>query len=378
LVSGVLSSVEYAQGHLFYQQQGTLMAHSFDETSGTISGDAMPLVENIRFNPVNGRAAFSVSPTGALAYRTGDSNFDVSARQITWLDASGKPISTVGGPGAYSSATVSPNGAQLAVVEDSQDSGARIIHLFDERGLRTRFTTGSGDEFRPIWTRDGSFLVFGSVRDGRNGLFRRAAGGAATSDEILFAATEQVLPTSFSSDGKQLLFIAGNPGSRRAWVLPVDGADRKPLEAFPGSTNDVSFAAFSPDDKWIVYTSREGSGTENVQVYVQPFPGDGRLIRISATTGYQPRWTADQRRIIYRTFDGTLEAVPLTVSAGTLVPGQPTRLFPARKIGRLNWNWEMNDQGDRFLLVLPPERQEEAEPPPITVIVNWTSTLVKK
>ena len=378
LASGVLSSVEYAQGHLFYQQQGTLMALPFDEARGTVTGEATRLIENIRFNAVNGRAAFSVSPTGVLAYRTGESGFDIGARQITWLDASGKPISTVGGPAVYDSAAVSPDGRQLAVVEDNPDPGTRVIYLFDQRGLRTRFSPGSGEEFRPIWAPDGSSLVFASIRDGRNGLYRRAAGGAATSEELLFASTEALTPTAFSADGTKLLFTLGRPGSRRVWVLPVDVSDRKPVEAFPGMTADVGFAAFSPDAKWIVYSAREGTTGEEVYAYIQPFPADGRRIRISTTTGYQPRWTADQRRIIYRTFDGTLESVPLTASGGTLVPGAATKLFAARKIGRLNWNWDMTERGDRFLIVVPPERESEQQPPPITVIVNWTSTLPRK
>ena len=375
LVSGVLSSVEVAQGHLFYQQQGTLMALPFDEARGTVAGEATRVIENIRFNAANGRAAFSVSPTGVLAYRTGDSGFDIGARQITWLDASGKPISTVGGPAAYDSAVVSPDGRQLAVVEDSQDPGTRAIYLFDERGLRTRFTPGSGDEFRPIWSPDGSSLVFGSVRDGRNGLYRRAAGGAATSDELLFASTEALAPTAFSADRTKLLFTQGGAGSRRVWILPLDAPNGKPFEAFPGMTADVGFAAFSPDGKWIAYSAREGTTGEEVYAYVQPFPADGRRIRISTTTGFQPRWTADQGRIIYRTFDGTLESVAVTASGGTLVPGSSTKLFPARKIGRLNWNWDMSGRGDRFLIVQPPEREAEQAPPPITVVVNWTSTL---
>ncbi len=90
LLVNAQSNVDYAAGHLFYQRDGTLMAHPFDADAGRLTGDAFPVVENIRFNTANGRAAFSVSRSGVLAYVSGTDIADTSGRQIMLFDRSGK------------------------------------------------------------------------------------------------------------------------------------------------------------------------------------------------------------------------------------------------------------------------------------------------
>jgi hypothetical protein len=158
--------------------------------------------------------------------------------------------------------------------------------------------------------------------------------------------------------------------------MPASGGD--PVAVFPGSTTNDGGARFSPDGKWIAYTSIENAQFADGQIYIQPFPADGRRIRISTTNGYDGRWTADQRQIVYRTFDGGIESVDLAPESGTLRPSTPKRLFAPRRIGTLNWSFDMTPRADRFLIVVPPERSVDDANIPITVIVNWTSTLPRK
>lgn len=68
----VASSVAYSAGHLIYQRDGTLMAQPFDERSGRVIGDAAPMIEGIEYNPIHGRAAFSVSANGTLTTARAD------------------------------------------------------------------------------------------------------------------------------------------------------------------------------------------------------------------------------------------------------------------------------------------------------------------
>ena len=51
-------------GNLLFVRQGTLVAQPFDASRGELTGDAAPMVEQVRYSSVNGRAAFSVSENG--------------------------------------------------------------------------------------------------------------------------------------------------------------------------------------------------------------------------------------------------------------------------------------------------------------------------
>src|SRR5262245_32942104 len=190
-----LSNVDYSGGYLFFQRDGRLIAQPFDQAAGRLAGDAFPVVESVVFNPAQGRAAFSVSESGTLAYVSGASVADSSGRKIALFDRSGKRLRQVGDIGSYVSATLSPNGRQAIVVQEVGSPAVRTLHLLDiERGVFTRFTVGDVDERSPVWSTDGASIIFSSTRAGKFGLYRRNAGGGATTDELLLATDDQLFP----------------------------------------------------------------------------------------------------------------------------------------------------------------------------------------
>jgi Tol biopolymer transport system component len=382
-----MSNVDYAAGHLFYMRDGTLYAHPFDERAGRITGEAFQVVESIRYNPANGRGAFSVSAGGVLAYVSGESTLNTT-REILRFDRFGKPLGSIGAAGTFSGAWLSPDGRRIVAVEENRQEQKSILWLMDvDRGAPIRFTVGAGDEGVSVWAPDGKAVVFASIRPDVRGIFRRAAGGGATTDELLLASPDEpVVPTGFSSQGDVLLFTRGGGSRRRIWALPVPplGAARdpsaKPTEVFPGSTTVDAGAVFSPDGKWIAYHSYTISSVETSQVFLQPYPADGRRILVSPTTGFNPQWTVDQKQIVYRTVDDALMAVTIPVENGTPKPGAPQTLFTQPRAARFNWSFSMNGPGDQFVLVVPPPKAQPEQQPaaPITVIVNWAQSLKRK
>jgi serine/threonine protein kinase/Tol biopolymer transport system component len=380
------SNVEYAGGYLFYQRDGTLYARPFDEGRATFTGEEFPIVENVRYNSGNGRAAFSVTSTGVLAW-VGGGTTSAASRSIIRFDKSGKNLGTIGAPGTFSTSVLSPDGRRIVAVEESRaDQQIRTLWLMDvDRGVPTRFTVGAFDEVDPVWSPDSSSIVFTSTRLDKEGLYRRAAGGGATTEELIFQGEESVVATGFSPKGDQLILARGLPGRRKLWTMPMPppgpiaaGQLPKAVELFPGSTTVDTAAVFSPDGKWIAYQSHD-SGPDSGQVYLQPYPVDGRRLRVSdAQGGYRPQWTSDQSQIIYRAHDDALMSVSFAIVDGQARFGTPVPLFTQRRASRYTWNFSMTPRGDQFVLVVPPAKEPEDTAEPINVIVNWPEWLRRK
>jgi WD40 repeat protein len=368
----VLSSVDYSGGYLFYQREGILMAHPFDVDTGRLTGEVFSVVQNVVYNAGNGRAAFSVSETGTLAYLSGDATNVAAGRTLAIFDRSGKASRPVGPAGSYIGAALSPDGRRAVVTIDSNQS-ARTLSLLDiERGLLTAFNVENVLVQNAVWDPEGSSIVFGALRDSKNGVYRRSAGGGATTDEKLFSSSEPVVPSGFSPDGAQLLMTIGGGSRQRIWVLPLTG-NGQPVEASPGATTAQLHAVFSPDGKWIAYTS--GPTPQDSEVYVQPYPADDRRIQISSGGGRHPHWTPDSRHVMYRSIDDAIRSVELTPDGRTLRASAPVTLFTQKRQAGNSWSFSVEKTAQKFLLILPPDTPEAETPAPLTMIVNWVANI---
>lgn len=375
----VMSSVDYAAGYLFYQREGTLMALPFDVATRRLTGPAIPLVDNVRYNALTGRGAFSVSDSGALVYLMGEAIANRGERRVTIVDKSGNDIRDIGPSGPYATARFSPNGLRAVVSEEDFTTSIISLHLLEfERSFFSRFTAGPDDERSAIWTVDGAGIVFHSNRPNAAGIYRRGAGGGSTDDELLLADTVALAPTGFSSDGKRLLFTKGSGPDQRIWILPIDEPPqtRKPVQAFPGVSVAQLQARFSPDDKWIVYA--EGSIPPQSKIYIQPYPPDGRREQISPGGGLHPIWLKDGRHILYRANGGPVSGVMSVELAAGNKPLPPVELFKKSIAGPINRGFDVDEKNDRFLFVLPPATPAASATPAaaiLTVIVNFAANI---
>ena len=342
------------------------MAQPFDEKAGRLAGDAAPVIEGIDYNPANGRAAFSVSANGTLAYRASGSS---GTQTLTWFDRQGKRVGTVGEPGTYGgNPQVSRDGRWLAVSKADSAIGAgggkNDIWTIDlERNVPTRLTSGPADDSVPVWSADGTHVIFRSNRKGGTyHLYQRAAGGGGA-DELLFESPDPKWPQSASPDGRFLLFNRAMGAQKKSdvWALPLTG-DRKPFSVISTEFNEAG-AVFSPDSRWIVYQSDESG---SLHIHLQPFPTTGAKVRVSTTTGTLPQWSADGKQIFYRTSDNHIMVVDVT---SPLRPGVPKELFTQ------SGAWTIDPSGQRFLFVTSGDAGVAA---PITVVLNFVAGLGKK
>ncbi len=347
-------------GWLLFGRQATLVARRFDPARGVLSGEPVTVADPL---PIDANvAAFSVSATGLVTYRAGGA----ARTQLTWFDRAGKALGTLGAPDATQvDPALSPDGRQVAVWRTAQ--GNTDIWLIDA-ARTTRFTFDPASDRYPVWSRDGRRLVFSRFRAGIFDLYQKPANGAGA-EALLLASPETKVATSWSSDGRSLLYDALFPRtSGDVWGLPMAG-DPTPLP-FLNSTFSEGSGAYSPDGHWVAYASDESGRSE---IYVRPFPGPGGQWQVSTTGGKDPRWRPDGKELYYIAPDSRLMATLIAPSGAALQSGLPTALFQARiafggtvAIG-YRQQYDVAPDG-RFLINVT---VEEGTAAPITVITNW-------
>jgi Tol biopolymer transport system component len=321
---------------------------------------------------------FSASATGILVYRTGTEN---QWSQLTWLDRQGMVLGPLGDPGFYTNLALSPDGARVAVSRGEFQTNARDVWLIESgAGKGTRFTLGPERAGDPVWSPDGSRLVMQIGTGEPSALQVWRANGAEGRDSLLKAAGGPT-PTSWSSDGRFVLYTATDPKTNAdVWVVPLDG-ERKPIPFLHTEFNEGQ-GRFSPNARWVAYQSDESGRYE---VYVRPFSPDSSAgkVLVSRGGGSEPHWRKDGKEIVYRTSDGTLFAVDVTTNSGFEV-GAPKRLFKspaldpqgrATQVARLTINWDMTPNADRFLVAFP---VQEGLQTPFTAVINWHALLQER
>lgn len=274
--------------------------------------------------------------------------------RLTWFDRQGRTVGTIGDAGVYRTLAISPDGKRVAVERTDRQTQNKDIWLLDAAsGATTRFTSDPGWDAFPTWSPDGSRIIFTSNRGGGvYDLYQKASSGAGN-EQLFYQSTEGKGPNSWSPDGKFLIYYSiGQPTHLR--LLAVDGpADRKPVPLVDPQFSSVT-GRFSPDGRWIAYTSNESGKNE---ISVRPFDAAtgsaGNPVIVAGGGGRTPLWSGDGKELFYISPDGMATAVEVTAGA-TFRTGVPKALFKV-PAGLLFWDVSPNGSGDatRFLMPVP-------------------------
>ena len=368
------SAAIYASpGHLLFGRQGTLYGVRFDLSTLTIVGSPFSVAERVALNSGLGRAALSASPTGLILYRE---SYTGVRQQFIWFDRKGREVGRLGEAGDTGPAhpSLSRGGDRVAMTR-AQGGNPDVWLLDVTRDRASPFTLDPSTEIYPIWSPDGSRIVFGSNRRGRGGLeLYQKSTATSGRDELLatFDGLTTVMPDDWSPDGSFIIFrgLGDLTSGFDLWALALK-APGKPFVVVQTEFEQRD-AQFSPNGRWIAYHSDESGRFE---VYVQPFMRPGTRTLISSGGGAQVRWSRDGKELFYVTLDGRLMAVQIRSSSDgpTLDAGAPVPLFVTRIIGGLpgqgnhRQQYVVSPDGQRFLV----HTVVGEETSPITVILNW-------
>jgi serine/threonine protein kinase/Tol biopolymer transport system component len=362
--------VYVAPGWLMWPSSGRLLAQRLDVMRNALVGDQETVADSVNSSGGTGGVALSASATGLVAYRTGGAGVQ---RQLTWVDRSGKALGTLGAvdDGNPIAPRLSPDGKRVAVF---RNVGNTDVWLLD-RASTTRFTFDPALDRFPIWSPDGSRIVFDSNRSGLRHLFVKPSSGAG-GEQVLLESDQAKVAMDWSPDGRFLLYVSIDPQTGQdLWVLPMEG-DRK-TRVFLKTKFVETSGQFSPDGRWVAYHSNESGRYE---IWVRPFverteaaagsDRAGAQWMISTEGGLFPRWRPDGRELYYLDGTGQMMGVPVTSTPTTFEAGAPTALFRPPIVGGgvdtgPGKQYDVARDG-RFLINMIIESVS-----PITLLQNW-------
>ena len=364
----------FANEHVLFVNGTELLARRFDVKKGEFAGEAVSLAADVLYDPGVWRGMFTASEAALLAYQPRGTASDRS--ELQWVDRSGKLVQKVGEKHSQTAVRVSSSGHWAMIIEPSAVGGKVLqartgadLWLLNTTNGEHRRVTFSGDVSSPVCSPDERWVAY--TRESQ-GIYRRIISGAGN-EEVLLHSRDPVIASSWSPDGKYLVFERYTGAARTArdlWLLPIEG-DRKPRPLLQ-TNGDQSEARVSPNGRWIAYTSDENGQQE---VYISPFPSMGPQRQISLAGGNFARWRDDSREIFYLSPDYSIQAAQMQLVGDHFDVTGVTPLFRADLRSILQGAaYDVAPDGQRFLLNSPGEEQVK----PVMLVQNWPAEVAPK
>ena len=357
------SNAVYAHGHLLWEQGGSLLAQPFNPSTGRISGDTVALASGLGYNPSTWKAAFDANENGMLIYQPG---LGVNSGQLLLFGRDGKSTAVADSHG-FMDIRISPDGRTVAALTNGTIHDIWLINI--DQGTRARFTfeyTADG----MAWSSDGKYLYYSTVGK-TSRIVRKPVDGSG--EQTTVAEDSNPLHVSdVSPDGRYVLIEQPYERIPITTVLQptTPGAKPQPITDYQGGGHG---AHFSPDGKWITYTSIE---TGRYELYATSVSRGGKL-QLTSSGGALSRWAGDERTIYYATREGAVFALPVKVTDNSIQPGKPQPLFTASGLVPMafyNASWDATPDGRRFILNVTGERSDQSR---AVLVTNWPARLKK-
>jgi Tol biopolymer transport system component len=359
-----------APGYLLFNQNGSILAQPFDANTLKLGG-APTAVRGLKdaSGQYSGSPMLATSRDGTLIQR----EVQETDTRLLLVDRSGRTLRQLSVPvGLYSQIRFSPDASRIAVVYGKSAADASHVWLIDiARSIATRFSFEGSFDVAPLWTPDGTRVVWGSDRsDGRNLYWKNADGSGK--EELLFDAPGLFNDPNSAAAGMLVFRSLSGETNEDLWTVSLTGEHvGKPLIQSRFNEND---GELSPDGRWMAYRSDESG---RMEVYVTSFPSLDQRVQVS-TDGSTPgtttsltliRWRKDGHELYYIGPDArSVMAVPVDATE-KFHAGAPKALF---KIPRETVDADITADGQTLMLSVP---AREGRRSIINMVMNWSQEL---
>lgn len=172
------------------------------------------------------------------------------------------------------------------------------VALFPATGMAEdsaiRLTNHEAPDLHCVWSPDGRYISFASLRTGELKLFVVFAGGGDVTQIETGLSGDHY--NCWSPDSKYMVFDAYGPDGPppRLWRIPSNGGEPQRI------LRDVVpcfHPTFSPDGEWIAFTGFQ-NGT--LQIFKAKLDGDS-LVSLTTTSAKKrhPRWSPDGTSVVF-------------------------------------------------------------------------------
>jgi Tol biopolymer transport system component len=342
---------------VFGQSPGSVRSLPMNADSLAPAGAPVPFADSVERGAGNGGMYFAASRSGVVVFaQTGERH------QLVWVDRRGRETPLSDDRRAFRAPRISPDGSTV-VVAANDDRRLSDLWLYDAaRGTQTRRLTTASHNLSPVWTRDGTAVIFFTIfTTGEGGLLRLPVGGEPST---LLSAEErrgrlplgtEPYPRTVLPDGGVL--VQANQDD--IWRVTMDGKV-EPVLTRPA--ND-SAPALSLDGRWLAHASTESGRSE---VYLRRYPSLDQSTIVSTNGGTSPVWSRDGRELFYRQGDAMM-AVRVELGESARVSA-PTALFSGRYVGTAgDVTFDVAPDG-RFLMVKSDPASELRH---LSIVHNW-------
>jgi Tol biopolymer transport system component len=356
---------------LLFVRQAVLMSQMFDPETRRLSGQAIPVVQEVAYSGV-GYAAFSASNAGLLTWAPPGRPL----RSMVWLDSAGAYRGSIATPGEFEAFDLSGDESKVVFFRrvDPTDGRTTVGVLDLVRGTESRIGFGGSPKLSP----DGRTVAFTLDSSGPSqGLNTMPVSGDGSTVNLVGGVT--AWPTDWSRDGRFILFFRNGDAGTQFDIWVYDLREKRTRALLQTPANEAQ-ARFSPNQRLIAYVSDD---TGRINVFLRPFDGPGDRVPVSSGGGQQPMWSVDGKRLFYLSTEGVLMSVDVRQEGPAVTVGVPRRLFEFRippltssaSTTVFRHDYAVAGNGERFLVS---QLEQAAEGQSLLVRINWTEGLTPR
>jgi serine/threonine-protein kinase len=298
LLTDVVRAWYAPTGHVIYVRvDGAVFAQPFDLSTLELSGGAIPLLDGVRTTAV--RADMRLAPDGTVLYVEGGTDAGGGAR-LAIQDLEGGQALLPLGPRAFTVTRPgpgwSPDGESVVFETEGQ------IYTYNTvLNTTPRQITFEGVNIHPVYSPDGTRVVFSSLRPGTDelDLFVKDLTDDAPPRSLITLDASQI-SMGWPTD-TLLVFEQDEGGARDLWTLDLSDPDEPEARPYLTSEADLQYVAVSPDERHAAYRSDESGALE---IYIRSFPDPGGQTVVSQGGGEYPFWSPDGNTLYYYTGSG--------------------------------------------------------------------------